>query len=302
MRESADADFEIHYGETGGATERSGSGDLVARGGEQRRQPQQSFFPPWAELLDRVLTQQVLPRVVASHLPLPVWVDVSLIRPSAREVEQFLGFILTDDLNRAHVLIDQFTGRGADHDMILHDLLTPAARRLGVLWEEDRCDFAAVTLAMVRLNQILVENGPPADLPGGAIRVAGHALFAAAPGEQHTFGIAVLTDVFSRAGWLASAEPRSTRTVLLGIARRNWLDVIGLSVTTDRWLKGLPAIIRSLRAVAPNPDLHVMVGGKAFLDYPERCQFVGADSMAADAQDALRQASVLTLNRDAARR
>lgn len=302
MRESADADFEMFFGETGGGAEQDRGGGLAARGGERRRQPQQTYSPAWAELLDGVLAQQVLPRIVASHLPLPVWLDVSLIRPSAREVEQFLGFILTNDLNHAHVLIDQFTARGVDHDMILHDLLTPAARRLGVLWEEDRCDFAAVTLGMVRLNQILIETGPPAEaLDGGALMV-GNALFAAAPGEQHTFGITVLADVFNRAGWMVSAEPRLTRTVLLGIARRNWFDVIGLSVTTDRWLKGLPAIIRSLRAVTPNPDLHVMVGGKAFIDYPERCEFVGADSMAADAQSALRQAGKVISKREAVRR
>ena len=300
MRESADAYLDLHFGDTESGTEQIDSGGLADRNA-LRRQPQ-TYFPPWSDLLDRVLRQQVLPRVIASHLPLPVWVDVSLVKPSAREVEQFLGCILMDDLSRAHVLIEQFAARGSDHDMILRDLLTPAARRLGVLWEEDRCDFAAVTLGMVRLNQILLETSPPPELPAGMERMAGQALFAAAPGEQHTFGIAVLADVFRRTGWLVSTEPRSTRTVLLAIARRNWFDVIGLSVTADRWLKGLPAIIRSLRAVAPNPALHVMVGGKVFLDYPERCQFVGADSMAVDAQDALRQASRLDLNRTAARR
>jgi methanogenic corrinoid protein MtbC1 len=300
MRESADADMGLHFDETGNGAEQVEGGSLAERG--TFRPAQQTFFPPWSDLLDGVLRQQVLPRVIASHMPLPVWVDVSLVKPSAREVEQFLGCILMDDLNRANLLIEKFTARGADYDMILRDLLTPAARRLGVLWEEDRCDFAAVTIGMVRLNQILIENSPPPESPDGIEPMVGHALFTAAPGEQHTFGIAVLADVFRRAGWLVTAEPRSARAVLLGIARRNWYDVIGLSVTADRWLKGLPAIIRSLRAVAPNPALHVMVGGKVFLDYPERCQFVGADSMAVDAQDALRQASRLDLNRKAARR
>lgn len=190
-------------------------------------------------------------------------------------------------------MIGRITARGGDRDTILHGLLTPAARRLGVLWEEDRCDFAAVTLGMVRLNQIMVETGEPPVEPVAAHGEGRHALFATAPGERHAFGIAMIGDEFRRAGWHVRIEPRTSRAALLSIARRNWFDVIGISVAAERWLKGLPALIRSIRLNAMNPAVSVMVDGKTFLDHPERCQSVGADSSSSTAQDALREANRL---------
>lgn len=117
-----------------------------------------------------------------------------------------------------------------------------------------------------------------------------HLLIAAAPGEQHSFGVVVITDLFRRAGWVVQSEPMMTRASLTSTVRRNWFDVVGLSVSAERGLKGLPSVIRALRRTALNPALGVMVGGKAFVDHPERAQFVGADATARDAQEALFEA------------
>jgi methanogenic corrinoid protein MtbC1 len=67
--------------------------------------------------------------------------------------------------------------------------------------------------------------------------------------------------------------------------------VIGLSVAAERWLKGLPACIRAVRAASCNAGVFVMVGGRAIINHAERTRFLGADGFAADARKALLQAN-----------
>ena len=47
--------------------------------------------------------------------------------------------------------------RGTPADRICLEVLAPAARRLGTLWEQDACDFAQLTLGLTRLNALLLE-------------------------------------------------------------------------------------------------------------------------------------------------
>ncbi len=248
----------------------------------------QTVIRPWSSLLERTIATEVLPRMLASRVRPD---DAAAVVCSTRvEVERFVDLILAENLIEAHATLARFVAAGATRDNILQGLLSPAARRLGDLWDEDRADFAAVTLAMIRLNQILRD---PADPVSEAPMLRGrerHFLIAAAPGEQHSFGIAVLSDLFRRAGWIVQTEALLSRASLMSIVRRNWFDVVGLSVSGEGGLKGLPAVIRALRRTALNPALGVMVGGRAFADHPERAQFVGADATARDGQAALFEA------------
>jgi methanogenic corrinoid protein MtbC1 len=252
----------------------------------------QTVIRPWSALLERTIATDILPRMLANR-PDRVGTPAEPVPPSRLEVERFVDFILAETIPEAMAMLGRFEQAGVTRDGILRDLLTPAARRLGELWEEDRADFTAVTVAMIRLNQILRDTAVPiseAPLLRGHER---HLLIAAAPGEQHSFGVAILSDLFRRAGWVVQAESILSRTALMTMVRRNWFDVVGLSVSAEGGLKGLPAVIRALRRTALNPGVGVMVGGKAFADHPERAQFVGADATARDGQSALFEADTM---------
>ncbi len=74
--------------------------------------------------------------------------------------------------------------------------------------------------------------------------------------------------------------------------RDEWFDVVGLSVATERHLKGLAGSIRALRQASCNPDVYVMLGGRWVSEDPERARFVGADATAMNAAEALAGAQV----------
>jgi len=276
--------------------ERALAGDRIydaagtGRGAEAEAHRHQTVIRPWAHLLERAIATEVLPQMLANRpRPAPRGSD-TVTPPLPEEFERFLRLILEDHLAEALGAVREMVERGVTREQVLDLLLTPTARRLGEMWETDQCDFTTVTLGMIRLNQIVRETASPISDATSLRGRERHLLIAAAPGEQHSFGVVVITDVFRRAGWVVQSEPMMTRACLMSTVRRNWFDVVGLSVSAERGLKGLPSVIRALRQTALNPALGVMVGGKAFVDHPERAQFVGADATARDAQEALFEA------------
>lgn len=53
--------------------------------------------------------------------------------------------------------VESMGRKGASLETIFLNLFSPAAKYLGKLWEEDICDFADVTIALCRLQQLLRE-------------------------------------------------------------------------------------------------------------------------------------------------
>jgi methanogenic corrinoid protein MtbC1 len=82
--------------------------------------------------------------------------------------------------------------------------------------------------------------------------------------------------------------------------RRNWFDVVGFSIGSERFLPDLAKIIRRVRRASRNRCIGVMVGGPLFHDRPEMVARVGADASAADASSAIAIATDLVTMRVAA--
>jgi methanogenic corrinoid protein MtbC1 len=77
---------------------------------------------------------------------------------------------------------------------------------------------------------------------------------------------------------------------MLHVVRKDWIDLVGLSVAYSDHLEVLTELIKALRLASRNPALQVMVGGPLMLAHPEYVATVGADFMAVDAQEAVAQA------------
>lgn len=184
-------------------------------------------------------------------------------------------------------------GRGIDYETIMLSLLAPAARALNVLWEQDRCSFATVTLAMWRLRSLmrrLSEDNPGPLTSGNPERIV---LISTLPGEQHDFGAAMVSEFFSRDGWLSQhirpatikelvAEVDAARPALLGLS-------IGHTDGLPLLRKTIAAIRRAMRRNAPA----IMVGGAALIVAPELFVQSGADGCSLDARTALSLAARL---------
>lgn len=210
-------------------------------------------------------------------------------RPTAGEVAEFVGLLLAHDVTVASSYIEGLCVQGLSLESIFLDLLSPSARLLGKLWEEDICDFTDVTIALSRLQQLLRELGKTFEVEGEIERapVRRSALLMACPGDQHTFGVFIVQEFFRRAGWEVAGGAVGSFDELLGMVKNERYDVVGLSVSNEASVEALEAMIQRIRKVALSPGIRVLVGGRFFLEHPECVTRVGADATAEDGRQAV---------------
>jgi methylmalonyl-CoA mutase cobalamin-binding subunit len=250
----------------------------------------------WQDLLGKAIEHEVLPRLLTAlqgdaldDFPLGEAAPEGGIDAAA--VAAFVALMIADDMDQLRAVADRFIVHTGSRAALLANLLTPAARLLGEMWEQDICDFMTVTLGVYRLDQLMKETAVAGTDVPLALGFDHRILLLPAPGEQHSFGLAMVADAFREGGWCVRSAPAATRAQLVRIVKDEWFDVIGLSVAAERWLKGLPACIRAVRAASCNPAVFVMVGGRAIINHAERTRFLGADGFAVDARKALLQAN-----------
>ena len=248
-----------------------------------------------AEPLVEILESAILPRLLAAHGLMPKEREpaTTVPAPDHLNVEALVPMALDGEANALLDHVDALLRDGMTVDSLFVDLLAPAARYLGELWEDDRCDFIEVTMGLWRLQEVVREISarlPPDRRPDCGSR---HALFAAMPGEQHSFGTVLIDETFRRDGWKTEALLDSTRPELIERIARDWFDVVGLTVSRDCNIDPLPHLIRALRSVSRNPRIVVMVGGRVFMGDPSLAAAVGADGTAPDAVRAVATAGSL---------
>lgn len=243
-------------------------------------------------LLVQVLERTVLPRLVSARkAAVLAAASVSAPELDAGTVREFATLAAARDATAAYAYVEALRARGATLEALYLHLLAPAARWLGELWEEDRADFTTVTIGLLRLLQVLHEAGPAFRDEAGTLANGHRALLAAAPGDQHTFGLAMVSDFFRRAGWAVSnPAPAASCADLAGLVRREWFAVVGFSVSCERWLDSTASAIQAVRRASCNPVVGVMVGGPLFAARPDLVALVGADATASDGPQAVLQA------------
>jgi methanogenic corrinoid protein MtbC1 len=253
--------------------------------------PSGSNNAAWPDLLGQIIEREVLPRLLKTRPACENdWEAMTRNGIESAAIGAFVELIIADDVEQLNAVADRIILYTGGRDTLLSELLAPAARLLGRMWEQDTCDFVTVTLGVYRLNQIMKETEASTEIPlssGFDRRI----LLLPAPGEQHSFGINLVADAFRGDGWCVRSAPAVNRTQLLRLVKDEWFDVVGLSVSTERSLKGLPACIRAVRAASGNKRTFVMLGGYAVICHPERGRFLGADSVAEDAGKAVRLAN-----------
>jgi methylmalonyl-CoA mutase cobalamin-binding subunit len=255
-------------------------------------EPVLAAAPAWAELLGRAIESEILPRLLSTQRAMADDEAGRAGMPDHRELAAFLDLVIADDMEQVRAVADRVIVQSGGREALLDGLLTPAARLLGRMWEQDLCDFMTVTLGVYRLDQIMKETALAGQVVPLGAGFDHRILLLPAPGEQHSFGLGMVADAFREGGWCVRSGPAVTRNQLLRLVRDEWFDVIGISVTTERWLRGLAACIRAARRASCNPRVCIMLGGYAVVNHAERNRFLGADAIAYDARDALRQAEV----------
>jgi methanogenic corrinoid protein MtbC1 len=257
-----------------------------------RRRPPSAGAVPAQTPLARTLDGAVIPRLVLAGRVHRARQEAA---PAASEdrAGALAELVLTRDAEAARCFVDGLHDRGESFERLYLEVVAPAARRLGDFWVDDRCHFTDVTLAMARLHHMLHLLGtvfyaekPHADLPR-------RALLLPVPGEQHSFGLAMVAEFFRRAGWDVWSGATLARADLLRLVNRQRFDVVGLSTGCEGRLDGLPSLVHAIRHRSRDPDVGIFVGGPAFLAHPELATAVGADATALDGRQAVAQAEEL---------
>ncbi len=288
------AAYEEHTGvPVNGRRKGSGGGNSGGgRGGSSRRQQRSS--PNSNSAISTLIEGEIIPQLLVAHRTRPcrsVASGSSLI--TAEDVARFSALPLTLQADELLVHVEEYLARGVGIDAILVDLLAPAARRLGVLWEEDLCDFLDVTIGLWRLQEVMREIAWGSPIITGPLIAPRRALFSPIPGEQHSFGATMVHEVFVRAAWDSEVlVAPDMRQLVAKVANKSY-DLVGLTVSCDVTTESLARTIKAIRSVSMCQDVSILVGGQAVNANPAMALEAGADGSAADAPGALALANRL---------
>ncbi|MDJ0943130.1 MAG: cobalamin B12-binding domain-containing protein [Kiloniellales bacterium] len=243
--------------------------------------------------LATTIETEIVPRLMLAHRA-----DLKRIEPARREaaepsrddVLEFASIIIKNDTASARGFIDDLRGRGVSLESIFLGLMAPAARHLGDLWVDDRCDFMTVTLGLSRMQQLLRGLSPATESGRVAVDQDKRALLVTFPGEQHTFGMYMVAEFFRRDGWDVWGGVPDGDEAIFELLVDDWFDVIGVSVSLGSSLLRLEGLIRRIRECSRNQQIAVLLGGRAVVERPGSAQDYGADAIASDGRKAVSRA------------
>lgn len=247
--------------------------------------------------LMRLIENEVIPRLVSSHSK-----KVLPRRPELKELDTscvalFVRILLGDDENVDPAsFVADFQAAGIAVETIYLNLLAPAARQVGALWDDDRCTFFDVTLALGTLHRIMLSLSAEAPFEHRKIDPARRVLLVQARGGEHTFGLEMVAEFFKRGAWTVDLAYSTSDEDVSRAVQADWFTVVGFSVACDPSLDTLAGTIRTVRRASSNPAVGILVGGPAFTDHRDNVARVGADGMAADAIHAVLEAERFVLH------
>jgi len=243
--------------------------------------------------LDRTIEAEIIPRLMLAHqrkLDARAGFQQAGLPITSEELERFSQMVCVGALDDARAFVDALNGPAVTLECIMLDLLAPTAKRLGEMWEDDDADFAAVTIGLCCLQQVLRDISGLSEINHGQGTEIYRTVLAPVPGEQHIFSILMVDEFFRRDGWDVWTMPAATRDELVDLVRREPFQMAGLSISCEALLDELTAVISKIRKNSLNPDLLIMVGGNLFNEHPHLVKKVGADATAADGRDAVLKA------------
>ena len=270
---------------------------------EESDSPQENGLSSRSNLaaLAATIETEIVPRLMLAHRA-----DVERAEPSSPgasepghdEVVAFASLVIEQDLAAARGFVEDLRAQGVSLESVFLNLMAPAARHLGDLWVEDRCDFMSVTLGLSRMQQLLRDLSQTSATDRAAADRDKRALLVTVPGEQHTFGMYMVAEFFRRGGWdVWGGEPEGEDAVL-ELLVDDWFDVVGVSVSLDGSLPRLDRFIRRIRACSRNRRVAVLLGGRAMTGNPALARQVGADGIANDGREAVFRAQEMLAKSD----
>jgi MerR family transcriptional regulator, light-induced transcriptional regulator len=245
-----------------------------------------------SQLLAQAVEYEIIPRLMLAHrqphectfMPEQAFSEIS-----PQDVREFAQLVLRGEDEQVQGRVNEFREQGLPVQSLFLDLLAPVARHLGDLWDQDLCNFTDVTLALGRLQRLLRDNTNQSHKPA-KVREDGQAfriLLLPCPGEQHTFGLSLVAELFHSAGWDVSTDFSSDPQLnAQTLAQKDWYDVMGFSLGSETNLPRLSQIMQNVRKSSMNRRISIIVGGPLFVAHPEYADQICADAIITNGKDA----------------
>lgn len=250
-------------------------------------------------LLAKAVEYEIIPRLMLAHR-VPDECSAHPLTANQRvtpeDVAVFAELVLHENDHAVRDCVIALRDRGVPIEAIFLDLLSPVARHLGEMWERDLCTFSEVTVGLGRLQKVLRENSAAFgqfDNPGPG-KLGKRILLMPCPGEQHTFGLSLVAELFHRAGWDVVTCFLATDAAAV-MVKKDWYDVVGFSLGSASGVPRLRAAMELVRQVSQNPQIPIIAGGPIFLLHPEYGEQIKADAVITNGSLAPSQAEKLVM-------
>ena len=247
--------------------------------------------------IDRTIEREIIPRLLMSHRTGSIPYGGSHGRDSGeidrRTFREFMDGIRSRHDDVAVEILRTLLQGGTTPEVIMMDLLAPAANTMGEMWYRDDCGFVDVTVATGRLQRMLRELGQQQAHVSSKYSSPGRIIVSSLPGEQHTLGLYIVAEFFYSDGWGVVIGPPVAESSTAELVKSEWFDVVALSVARDDALLPLRREIAAVRRNSMNTDIRILVGGHAVNEHRDAVKLLGADARAADPQDGVRIAHQL---------
>ena len=246
----------------------------------------------YLESLVKTIEGNILPLIIEQHLDssIPANMPIKQIIDQ-KAIDDLTKLVLKEDARISVDYVNEMHASGTTLEDIYLLLLTPVARKLGAMWEEDESSFTEVTIALWRIKQLMYDLSPIFQQYSDQGKTGSSIMLVPLPGSQHNLGLFMVSEFFAKAGWRIWGELAATEEDIVSMAGNEWFDIVGLSASVREQFPQLKELIKSIKANSKNPNVGIIIGSPVFNQSPELIDDLGADMVGVDAEDALEKAT-----------
>ena len=246
----------------------------------------------YLESLVKTIEGNILPLILEQHLDSSIQAQLPVQKIIDQQViADLTKLVLQEDARISVDYVKELHASGTSLEDIYLLLLTPVARKLGQMWEEDESSFTEVTIALWRIKQLMYDLSPIFQQYAEQGKTGSSIMLVPLPGSQHNLGLFMVSEFFAKAGWRIWGELAASENEIVSMAEKEWFDIIGLSASVREQFPQLKELIKSIKAKSKNPQVGVIIGSPVFNQFPELIDDLGADMIGMNAEDALEKAT-----------
>ncbi|MED3964552.1 cobalamin B12-binding domain-containing protein [Niallia taxi] len=177
--------------------------------------------------------------------------------------KEFALALLEGNIQKSMAIIQELDYQGYHTAFIYDELITPAMKYIGELWQRNEISVAEEHLATGICEVILSHymlNIQQADTQEKKV------LLFCLEGEHHTIGLKMCASTFQENGWeVKNLGPNLPLEHAVYMARKWKPDVIGMSLSMSFSIPTLRPYIEELERLAPKPA--IIVGSRLIQEY-----------------------------------